>query len=85
MCLLQFHNHLVRDDYSKTLHNVKTNQSHLTDMNFKLLLHPVLGERSLVFSNIRFEPGNKFTAEVGSIISIAGLHRCLISEELKWL
>ncbi|RMX37932.1 hypothetical protein pdam_00022377, partial [Pocillopora damicornis] len=33
------------------------------------------GERSLVFSNIRFEPGNKFTAEVGSIISIAGSYK----------
>ena len=37
------------------------------------VLYSLLGERHLNFSNIRFEPGEEFTAEVGSVISIAGL------------
>jgi len=37
------------------------------------ILYSLLGERHLNFSDIRFEPGAEFTAEVGSMISIAGL------------
>ena len=39
-----------------------------------LTFHFFLGVRYLTFSNIYFEPGNKFTVDVGSMISISGLH-----------
>lgn len=43
------------------------------------ILYSLPGERHLTFSNIRFEPGNKFIADVGSMISIAGLHDLYIA------
>lgn len=43
------------------------------------ILYSYPGERHLTFSNIRFEPGNKFIADVGSMISIAGLYDLYIA------